>query len=164
MCARKIKANVHRHSVSPVVGVHVTSALATPANPVHFICSLSLPRCMAINSSGRFRFSSYRSSELLSLDVDVRSQTNPNFFIFIWLQKNILLLQLLFLLSIQCLCTIFVYCRIFRLLSSLASHLCTQNAKYKYNNNKYNLFEELLDEVKTKKAAAAAVMHTFRFE
>ena len=96
MCARKIKANVHRHSVSPVVGVHVTSALATPANPVHFICSLSPPRCMAINTSGRFRFSSYRSSELLSLDVDVRSQTNPNFFIFICLQKNIRLLQLLF--------------------------------------------------------------------
>lgn len=61
-----------------------------------YVLSLPLPRCMAINSSGRFRFSSYRSSQLLSLDVDIRSQTNQNFFIFIWLQKNIRLLRLLF--------------------------------------------------------------------
>lgn len=96
MCARKIKANVQRHSVSPVAGymLQVRSYYTrTPANPVHFTFSLTLclSRCMAINSFGRFRFffSCYRTRSFrvaLAL-VDICSQTNENFFIFICLNR-----------------------------------------------------------------------------
>lgn len=152
MCARKIKANELLVTASPSSPLPSSSSSSfslavadteciwfpyTRQSCVHFTFPQDVwPLIVLVGSV-------FVTAPLKLLST---SLTSNHFFIFIWLKRAYRFPT--FLLYFNA-----FHLRHFRHIrypycNNVASHLCSRNAKY--NNNDYNLFEELLDELETK--------------
>lgn len=154
MCARKIKANellvVHRHSVSVVAGLYKCTCYPhtrPPAcRPFLYVRTYSQdvwPLIVLVGSVFRYH---RLPPELLStsLSLSRSCKTTISSSSFGSAEESIRFLLSFDFIALHYITFRRIYCH------KVASHLCTfENAKY--NNNEYNLFEELYDKLKTKK-------------
>lgn len=137
MCARKIKANellVAASSSSFNLVVADTKCIWCPhtrKSCVHFTFPQDVwPLIVLVGSDFPHR----------SLEIAVDVVHKQPFLHLHLLDKSILFSNFPFI--FQCFPFCYIRC------NNVASHLCFRNAKY--NNNDYNLFEELFDELETK--------------